>query len=123
MASLYAGLYPERVASLVSIEGVGGFWWQEIADMPAQKRIRDWFNATRVQAGRMPRRYASLEAAFSRMQESNPHLSIERARHLTIHGSNKNEDGTYSWKFDNYTHTGMLSNFSYEDMIQVWKLI
>ena len=26
----------------------------------------------------------------------------EQARHLTIHGSNQNEDGTYSWKFDNY---------------------
>ena len=45
---------------------------------------------------------------------------VLRARHLTIHGSNKNEDGTYSWKFDNYTHTGMISNFSYEDMIQIW---
>ena len=26
VASLYAGLFPERVASQVSIEGVGGFW-------------------------------------------------------------------------------------------------
>ena len=123
VASLYAGLFPERVASLVSIEGVGGFWWQEIANMPAQKRIRDWFDATREQAGRTPRRYESLAAAFARMQESNPHLSTERARHLTIHGSNQNEDGTYSWKFDNYTHTGMISNFSYEDMIQIWTLV
>ncbi len=36
------------------------------------------------------------------MQEENPHLSEEQARHLTIHGANQNEDGTYSWKFDNY---------------------
>ena len=36
------------------------------------------------------------------MQEENPHLSADQARHLTIHGSNQNEDGTYSWKFDNY---------------------
>ena len=57
------------------------------------------------------------------MQESNPHLSPERAKHLTIHGSIKNEDGTYSWKFDNYTHTGMISNFSYKDMVQIWTLV
>jgi hypothetical protein len=39
------------------------------------------------------------------MQEENPHLSADQARHLTIHGSNQNEDGTYSWKFDNYVRT------------------
>ena len=36
------------------------------------------------------------------MQEENPHLTAEQARHLTVHGVNQNEDGTYSWKFDNY---------------------
>jgi pimeloyl-ACP methyl ester carboxylesterase len=36
------------------------------------------------------------------MQEENPHLSQVQARHLTVHGINQNEDGTYSWKFDNY---------------------
>ena len=41
------------------------------------------------------------------MKEENPHLSTDQARHLTIHGSNQNEDGTYSWKFDNY-----VRNFS-----------
>lgn len=36
------------------------------------------------------------------MQEENCHLSLERERHLAIHGVNPNEDGSYSWKFDNY---------------------
>ena len=36
------------------------------------------------------------------MQEENKHLTPEQARHLTVHGVNQNEDGTYSWKFDNY---------------------
>ena len=36
------------------------------------------------------------------MHKENPHLSAEQARHLTIHGSNQNEDGTFLWKFDNY---------------------
>ena len=39
---------------------------------------------------------------LARMVKSNPHLSPERAE-LAIHGSNRNEDGSYSWKFDNYT--------------------
>ncbi|MEC9248920.1 MAG: alpha/beta hydrolase, partial [Pseudomonadota bacterium] len=33
---------------------------------------------------------------------ANGHLSPAQAKHLTIHGVNQNEDGTYSWKFDNY---------------------
>ena len=56
-------------------------------------------------AGRLPRRYASIEDAFERMQAENPHLTPEQARHLTVHGVNQNEDGTYSWKFDNYVRT------------------
>ena len=36
------------------------------------------------------------------MQEANPRLTPEQARHLTIHGSYRDEDGTYLWKFDNY---------------------
>ena len=36
------------------------------------------------------------------MQTENPHLTEDQARHLTIHGSIQNEDGTFSWKFDNY---------------------
>ena len=38
------------------------------------------------------------------MREANPHLSREQARHLTIWGIRRNENGTYSWKFDNYVH-------------------
>jgi len=34
------------------------------------------------------------------MQERNDHLSVEQALHLTAHGVNRNEDGSFSWKFD-----------------------
>ena len=36
------------------------------------------------------------------MKEANPHLSDEVARHLTLHGTNWNSDGSLIWKFDNY---------------------
>ncbi len=36
-------------------------------------------------------------------------LSEAQARHLTIHGVNQNEDGTYSWKFDNYIRAHWLT--------------
>src|SRR5262249_43048366 len=37
------------------------------------------------------------------MQEANPFLSEAMARHLTLHGTNWNADGSLIWKFDNYT--------------------
>ncbi len=107
---LYTGLYPETVKKLVAIEGMG---LSSVAARTAEsaasgdsaatgRLLDDWVRGTRRIAGRLPRRYPTLEEAFQRMQEENPHLSESQARHLTIHGSNQNEDGTYSWKFDNY---------------------
>lgn len=103
----YSGLYPETVSKLVAIEGMGPSpqMLKTLTEQPIHVRLHEWINELRKIAGRTPRRYASLEEAFQRMQEENPHLSAEKARHLTIHGSNQNEDGTYSWKFDNYVRT------------------
>jgi len=103
----YTGLYPETVTKLVAIEGMGPPPQMLAMRMQEQMhvRLRNWMADLRKVSGRIPRRYASLEEAFQRMQEENPHLSADQARHLTIHGSNQNEDGTYSWKFDNYVRS------------------
>ncbi len=104
IALRYAGIYPETVARLVAIEGVGPSPRKlaERAGKTIADRMDQWIREQRNLAGRLPRRYPSIEDAFRRMQDENPHLSAEQARHLTVHGVNQNEDGTYSWKFDNY---------------------
>ncbi len=123
IASLFTGLYPDKVASLISIEGVGGFWYQMYENMNPSERIRGWIDDTRGLAGRTPRRYPTMEDAFHRMQQSNPHLSEDRARHLTIHGSNRNEDGSYTWKFDNYSHGHTPFGLPYEGLTRIWSEI
>lgn len=123
IASIYAGTYPSNIASFISVEGVGGIpSWYRSAGHP-QARVTEWIDQTRGLAGRVPRRYADLSEAFQRMQKSNPHLSEEQARHLTIHGSNRNEDGTYTWKFDNYTHSRGAYGMPFEDMTAIWEKI
>ncbi len=104
---IYAGLYPETVAKLISIEGMGAppRWSHSGSTPKVESRLQNWINNLRHLSSRVPRKYASLEEAFHRMQTENPHLTEEQARHLTVHGSNQNEDGTYSWKFDNYVRT------------------
>src|SRR3546814_15833808 len=65
-------------------------------------RMRRWIDQQRQLAGRPPRRYATIDETLARMQEENRHLSPDRARHLTLYGVDQNEDGSSSWKFDQY---------------------
>lgn len=124
LACILAGLYPDKVSSLVSIEGVGGHpGMMNLQEMTPEARVLEWVDTMRSLAGRDPRKYEKLSDAFQRMQKSNPHLSEERAKHLTVHGSNRNEDGSYSWKFDNYTHSRSPYGMPYKDMTLVWERI
>jgi pimeloyl-ACP methyl ester carboxylesterase len=122
LACLFAGVYPELVARLVVIEGIGQ-WWRWLEEVPTDQRLREWFGDLRNLAGREPKRYATIEDAYQRMQLTNPHLSPELALHLTIHGSHQNEDGSFSWKFDNYTHAWPVFDVSAEESISLWRRI
>ncbi|MDZ7684860.1 MAG: alpha/beta hydrolase [Gammaproteobacteria bacterium] len=122
VALRYAGIYPEHINKMVVIEGWGGppaMYTRQ----PTHERMQKWIEGTRKTAGRLPKRYASLEEAYERMQEANKHLSAEQARHLTIHGANQNEDGTYSWKFDNYTHVMAPFDMSRDQQQELWQRI
>jgi pimeloyl-ACP methyl ester carboxylesterase len=124
MVSLrYAGVFPENVVRLVVVEGTGPPVTPIEQRPGAPERIRWWIETGRALSGRIPRRYESLDAAFARMQEANPHLSPEQARHLTVHGANQNEDGSYTWKFDNAVHFGGALDLSPEETREVWRNI
>ncbi len=97
---LYAGVFPERVAKLVAIEGLG-LPLQE-ARYTAPERMRRWIEKVRAVENRTQHSYPNLGAAVARMKEANPFLSDEVAKHLTLHGTNWNADGSIIWKFDNY---------------------
>tara|TARA_B100001123_G_scaffold417216_1_gene519752 strand:- start:880 stop:1545 length:666 start_codon:yes stop_codon:yes gene_type:complete len=121
----YTALCPETVRKLVAIEGLG---WppqrvKEQESMPPVDRITGWIDFTRGIAGRAARRYPSIEEAFQRMQEANPHLTPEQASHLTVHGVNQNEDGTYSWKYDNYTRIRAPFGFPESERQKLWQRI
>ena len=123
LASMLAGVYPECFRALVIIEGVGLWPGWGGADQEPHAGIDDWIRGTRAMAARLPRRYPSLEDAYQRMQRANAHLKPEQARHLTIHGSHRNEDGTYSWKFDNYTHAWPAFRLPTEYIVGLWRRI
>ncbi|TDJ31982.1 MAG: alpha/beta hydrolase [Gammaproteobacteria bacterium] len=122
---LYTGLFPDTVTKLVSIEGMGPppEMMKERIEQPMEDRLQLWVKELRKLSGRIPRRYPSLEEAYERMQKENPHLTEDQARHLTIHGSNQNEDGSYSWKFDNYVRNFPPIGLDFEDQYSLYKRI
>jgi pimeloyl-ACP methyl ester carboxylesterase len=121
----YAGIYPEKVRRLVSIEGLGRSPRRlaERAQIGIAERMQNWIAGQRALSARMPRRYASIEDALKRMQEANRYLSPEQARHLTQHGVNQNEDGTYSWKFDNYVRAEPPYEMTEAQTEELWRRI
>lgn len=121
----FTGLYPDRVRKLVNIEGLG-FTRKAVVDQAAQtypEILRKWIEQRRGVAGRQPRRYPDLETAYLRMREANTRLSEEQARHLTLHGTARNEDGSWSWKFDNYLHSWAPLETSPEQIQQLWRAV
>lgn len=125
IATRFTGLYPDRVRKLVNIEGLGPTRekLEEMFGDSVETRLRHWIDDKRRAAGRQPRRYPTLEAAYARMKEENGFLSDEQARHLTVHGASRNEDGSWSWKFDNYLNVWTASDLPYEERIQLWQAI
>jgi pimeloyl-ACP methyl ester carboxylesterase len=125
IALRYTGIYPDNVRRLIAIEGLGPGPRSEVASdkTPIQKRMRDWIDAQRALSGRLPRRYPSIEAACARMRDANRHLSAEQALHLTQHGVNQNEDGTYSWKFDHYVRLWPPYDMTRNAIADLWASI
>ncbi len=102
IAIRYTGLYPDKVKKLVAIEGLGPSpkIQAEMAAKGTANRLREWMETKQKYADIAPRRYKDFDAALERMKTENPHLSDEQVRHLTVHAVVRNEDGSYSWKFD-----------------------
>ena len=110
IALRYTGIYPENVRKIVAIEGLGpspAVLAERELTAPAD-HMRNWIEARRRIASRQPRRFVRFEDALARMREQNTHLSGERAEHLTRHGLRRNDDGSWSWKFDTYAHAMRL---------------
>ena len=121
----YTGLYPDAVRKLVVVEGMA-LGPEHIGRLHAAsmaQRVRDWIAERRQLAGRQPKRYSLLEKACQRMKIANSYLTDEQARHLTHHGVIQNEDGTYSWKFDNCVRVFPPVDLEPDVIRELWEAI
>ncbi|HEU4428899.1 MAG TPA: alpha/beta hydrolase [Myxococcota bacterium] len=121
----YTGLFPQNVTKLVAIEGLGPSpeLERKLEAGPASVRLMEWIQSQKEIAKRQPRRYASIDDAAGRMRDENEFLSPAQARHLTVHGVARNEDGTFSWKFDPYVRSFAPVRFRGDDVRSLWQRI
>jgi pimeloyl-ACP methyl ester carboxylesterase len=116
----YTGTFPKHVRRLVAVEGLGPGVREPT---PASERMRRWVKDMAEFDRRSPRRYSTLDDAVARMRQENPHLTAEMAHHLTLHGMRKNDDGSLSWKFDNYVRLRSPYEFNIADARDMWNQI
>ncbi len=118
----YAGIYPDRVRQLVEVEGAWLRARSAVArmKMPIAERMRDWIASDQALSLRTSRRYASFAEALARMKAGNRRLSAEQAEYLTHHGLRQNIDGTFTWKFDDYSRGVAPHDITMAELIELW---
>jgi len=94
VATLYAGVRPERIQTLINLEGFG-----LPATRPAQAptRLAQWMNELKaLQRGEMDLKpYPSLEAVAQRLIKTNPRLGTDKAHWLAQHWARANAQGEW----------------------------
>jgi pimeloyl-ACP methyl ester carboxylesterase len=94
IATMYAGIRPERIQKLINLEGFG-----MPATRPAQApgRLAKWMDELKaLQRGEMDLKpYPSLEAVAQRLIKTNPRLGTDKAHWLAQHWARPNDQGEW----------------------------
>jgi pimeloyl-ACP methyl ester carboxylesterase len=96
IATLYAGAYPERVAKLALLEGLGppnG----ELGSLP--DRLKRWIDQA-VLAPPREREMASMEEAFRRLAANHPKVATEVLREVLVNLVRDKGAGRVAWLAD-----------------------
>jgi pimeloyl-ACP methyl ester carboxylesterase len=117
---LYTGTFPQRVASLVLIEGVGP---PGSRFLDAPRRMEKWISEVRGRGRNHFRQYTSIEAGARQLQQNNSRLKSEFAFELAQTGMRQNTSGKWVWKFDPLHRTTAPQPFYTEQAIEFLRRI
>jgi len=118
VAATYAGMRPERVAKLISLEGFGSSRTQP-GDAPA--RYARWLKELRDPP--LFKTYASFEEVAARLQKNNPRLTDDKAKFLAQHWAKETAPGVVSLHSDpkHKTVNPVLNRM--EEILACWRHI
>ncbi len=115
---LYAGVRPERIRRLISLEGFG-----MPATVPEQapRRYRQWLDE--LKAPQSLRTYDSVDAVAQRLLKNNPRLTPDKAQWLAPHWSRQADDGQWHILGDPAHKRANPVLYRKEEVLECWKLI
>ena len=114
----YAGVRPERVRALVSLEGFG---IPGEAPEVAPAKLAKWLDA--LHDPPTFGRYRSLDAVADRLRKNNPRLPRERATFLAPHWAEVAPDGTAQLTSDPRHKMPFPTVYRLEEVYAVWRNI
>jgi pimeloyl-ACP methyl ester carboxylesterase len=118
VASLYAGVRPERVGKLINLEGIG---LPATRPEQAPQRYAAWLDGLR--AAPEMRSYDSLAEVAARLRKTNPRLASARAAFLAQHWSAQDDAGAWQILGDPaHKMTGPLL-YHVDEVMACWRRI
>jgi pimeloyl-ACP methyl ester carboxylesterase len=115
---LYAGVQPQRVARVVSLEGFG-----IPAESPdvAPAKMAKWLDALRNPPTFRP--YKNLAAVADQLQRKNPRLSRDKAEFLAGHWARTQPDGSARLSSDPRHKLPFPTVYRMEEVVAIWQQI
>ena len=118
VACIYAGVRPQRVARVVSLEGFGVP--AEAPDL-APEKLEKWLDALRDPPSFAP--YANLAAVADRLQKNNPRMSPEHAEFLAGHWAEALPDGSARLRSDPRHKLPFPTVYRAEEIRATWQRV
>ena len=102
IALRFAASFPERVRSMILIEGVELplVRKERESPVPYPQRVREWIEDDLMNRLRLPRFYLTMEAAIDRMSEAHPIIDRETVDFLARTGVVEVASRGFRWKYD-----------------------
>ena len=116
IASLYAGVRPERVSRLVNLEGFG---MRRSEPSKAPQRYAKWL--TQLAGKPRFRDYADFAELAGRMRTSNPRLSEARSLYLAQHWGKQNAAGRVELRSDPAHKLINPVSYQLEEAMACWR--
>jgi len=118
IASTYAGLRPERVKKLATLEGIG---IKRTEPDAAPKRVVKWLDALRDPPRFKP--YASFDEVAQRLKRNNPRLTEDKAQFLARHWAGENSAGIVEMRSDPRHKAANPYLFRVDEALACWRRI
>ncbi|MBT8151236.1 MAG: alpha/beta hydrolase, partial [Gammaproteobacteria bacterium] len=118
IATLFASIFPERVHSLVSLDGIAP---PPLAERNFIEQLRAHIEERAAMRNKLPKPYATLEQAVERRLQST-RLSVVDAKDMFVRDLVQNDEG-YIWRHDRRLHGASAVRMSDEHIALMLSLL